>query len=304
VALRGRRPLLALGIGWFLAAHLLTGTVIPLELVYEHRNYFASLGVALALADLLLLRPRTVRARRIALVAAGVLLAWQATATALRVQEWSNPLRHAFAEAAKHPHSPRATYLLAWTLVVAGDYAADSPYTLRAWDALDAAMKAPRSSPLPEATALLLAARTGKVADPAWWRQLQEKLRTRPIGPQESGALSSLVACQIAGPCRFPQGDMVDSFLAALRDPPSAEILSQYGNYALNVLKDPVLAERLWRDAADRAPGTTQYQVSIARLLIESGRPEEAKPYIARIRRAGRLGQNEQAASFLERANP
>ena len=44
--LRARRPLVALGMLWFLAAQALTATVIPLELVYEHRNYFASLGVA------------------------------------------------------------------------------------------------------------------------------------------------------------------------------------------------------------------------------------------------------------------
>ncbi len=36
-----RRPLLALGIAWFFAAHMLTATIIPLELVFEHRNYFA-----------------------------------------------------------------------------------------------------------------------------------------------------------------------------------------------------------------------------------------------------------------------
>lgn len=304
MALRGRRPLLALGIGWFLAAHLVTGTIIPLELVHEHRNYFASLGVALALADLLLLWPRAIRARRIALVAAVALLAWQAMATALRVQEWSNPLQHAFAEAAKHPQSPRATYLLAWTLVVAGDYEADSPYTQRAWKALDAAMCVPGATPLPEATALLLAARTGSPIDPDWWLGLQRKLRARPSGPQEAGALASLVQCQIQGQCRFPPERMVESFLSALHDPVYPEVLSQYGNYALNVLHDPALAERLWRDAADRAPGVVEYQASMARLMIAMGRPAEALPYIAHIRRQGRLGQNERAARELERLVP
>ncbi|MEO7149213.1 MAG: hypothetical protein ABIY40_04670, partial [Rhodanobacteraceae bacterium] len=45
--LRNRRPLVALGIAWFFAAQLLTATIVPLELVYEHRNYFASIGVLL-----------------------------------------------------------------------------------------------------------------------------------------------------------------------------------------------------------------------------------------------------------------
>ena len=55
LALRVRRryPLVTLGIGLFLGCHLLTGTILPLELIYEHRNYFASFGLLLALVPLL-----------------------------------------------------------------------------------------------------------------------------------------------------------------------------------------------------------------------------------------------------------
>ncbi|MEO8161593.1 MAG: hypothetical protein ABI588_09250, partial [Arenimonas sp.] len=38
IGLRRRRPLTALGLSWFLSAQLLTATVIPLELMFEHRN--------------------------------------------------------------------------------------------------------------------------------------------------------------------------------------------------------------------------------------------------------------------------
>jgi hypothetical protein len=53
VWVRARRPLVALGIALFLGCHLLTGTILPLELIYEHRNYFASFGLMLALVPLL-----------------------------------------------------------------------------------------------------------------------------------------------------------------------------------------------------------------------------------------------------------
>jgi hypothetical protein len=55
--LRPRRPLAALGIALFLGCHLLTGTIIPLELIYEHRNYFASFGLLLAIVPLLAAPP-------------------------------------------------------------------------------------------------------------------------------------------------------------------------------------------------------------------------------------------------------
>jgi hypothetical protein len=48
VRLRKRHPLTSLGIALFLGCQLLTGTILPLELVYEHRNYFASFGLLLA----------------------------------------------------------------------------------------------------------------------------------------------------------------------------------------------------------------------------------------------------------------
>ena len=51
-ALRHRLPMFSLGLFWFLGAHLLTSSVLPLELVFEHRNYFALLGVLLAIAEL------------------------------------------------------------------------------------------------------------------------------------------------------------------------------------------------------------------------------------------------------------
>src|SRR4029079_2147496 len=64
VYLRRWRPLVSLGVLWFFAAQLLTATVVPLELVFEHRTYFASLGVLLALADLAL-HSRTGKTRRV-----------------------------------------------------------------------------------------------------------------------------------------------------------------------------------------------------------------------------------------------
>jgi hypothetical protein len=51
--LRRRRPLVTLGIALFLGCQLLTGTILPLELIYEHRNYFASFGLLLAIVPLL-----------------------------------------------------------------------------------------------------------------------------------------------------------------------------------------------------------------------------------------------------------
>lgn len=58
-ALRRRMPVVAFGLLWFLIGHALEGTLLPLELMFEHRNYLPSAGLLLAAAGLLARAPLT-----------------------------------------------------------------------------------------------------------------------------------------------------------------------------------------------------------------------------------------------------
>jgi hypothetical protein len=300
--IRRRRPLTALGIAWFFIAHLLTGTILPLELVYEHRNYFASLGVCLVLGDLLLRLPRSESPRRISQLLALLLLVFYAGLTTLRANEWHDVLRFATTEAAKHPQSPRATYDLARDLVILSNYDTHSPYLAQARTALERAMRVPGASTLPEAAAIIVAARTGAPTQAAWWDSLQRKLRANPIGPQETASLASMVDCDLRFHCNLPPLRMTATFFAALERGDNAEMLNIYGNYALNRLHDPALALRLWQDAARRAPNVVEYQLTLAKMLIAMGKPDMAAQPIERIRALGRFGQNEAVAGALQRS--
>ena len=296
------RPLMALGLAWFFCAHLLTATIWPLELVYEHRNYFASLGLCLVLADALLrLAGDSSRYRRIGVVLAAALLLLYGGTTTLRAREWSNPIRFAMSEAAKHPQSPRATYDLARDYILLSGFDPASPYVDEALAALERARKVPRATALPESAAILLAARTGRSIAQEWWRGLERKLGSGPIGAEGLNALETLAKCTPANHCELPRGPVVSVFENALARQRHPETLSIYGGYALHGLRDPDLALRLWQEAADRAPRVPQYQETLARMLIASGRPDLAAAPIARLRGLGRLGQNEALARELER---
>jgi hypothetical protein len=299
--LRKRRPLMALGLAWFFSAHALTATVTPLELVFEHRNYFASFGLCIALADLCLLAPRTRALRRAGVALTASLLLLYTGVTVLRATEWRDPVRFALSEAAKHPQSPRATYDVARNFIILSNYRSDSPYVDRAFLALDAAMRAPNATPLPETAAIILASRTGRRVEQAWWISLHHKLRAQPIGPQSTSALGKLVDCQMKHFCQLPPRQMLLSFLAALNRGPNAEVLSIYGNYALNVLQDPTLALQLWQEAARVAPREVEYQATLAKMLIATGQFDQASAHIANVRAMGKLGQNASIAAELER---
>lgn len=300
VVLRNRRPLAALGMLWFFAAHLLTATFIPLELVYEHRNYFASVGVMLVLADLLLVAPTLPSWRRMGATLAALLLAWFGMTTLLRAREWSDPMRFVETEALKRPHSPRAAYALGQFLVIADSAHPDPALARRAAATLEQARQLPGSDIMP-AQALLLMAAHGRIpAREEWWDDIVQRLRAEPIGAQQVSAIGALTRCARDRRCDFPTARMAAMFDAALSHGDNAEVLNIRADYVLNVTGDAQAALALWDRAIALSPRTAQYRINRARLLIALGRQTEAREAIAQLRQLGRWGQYERAALELE----
>ncbi|MUV13825.1 hypothetical protein [Noviluteimonas gilva] len=297
--LRARRPLMALGILWFLAAQALTATVVPLELVYEHRNYFASVGVLMVLADLLLLLPRDNLRRVGALVAILLVLGYGAT-THLRAREWSHPLRFAASEAHKRPESPRSTYGYGRMLVIASQYKPDSPYVEPAVKELERAIALPKSGILPHSALLLLAAHANLPQKEAWWTDMTARLRKGPIGPQEVNAVGSIMRCARSRECDFSERHMVDMFEAALTRP-NPDMQTMYADYTLNVLRESERALKLFEGVVPMRPNESQYRVNLAKVQIALGKRDAALREIAALRELGRFGENEAAAMELER---
>lgn len=297
--MRRRRPLTALGLLWFLGGHLLTGTILPLELVFEHRNYFPSLGLCLVLADGIL-RSKVMSRRRVSVAIGSLLLMFYGAMTYLRASEWSDPVRFSITEAAKRPDSPRATYDLARTLIVLSNYDPNSPYVPGALEALTQARSVAGANIPADQASIIFASRLGRPVAPDVWASLAEKMGHRRIGPQETAALAALVDCGVQRKCQLPERSMLAVFAAALGQGPDPEVLNIYGNYALNCLDDPVLALRLWEDALALEPGEPQYLVNLAKLEIALGHFASASQRIVALRRSGLFGRHESEARSLE----
>src|SRR3546814_14020261 len=86
-------------------------TIIPLELVFDHRNYLPMAGLFLGLLCVVApwLQARVPSAHLAALCGA-LLVAVLAATTATRVYAWGDATRLALTEAANHPSSARAQY--------------------------------------------------------------------------------------------------------------------------------------------------------------------------------------------------
>jgi hypothetical protein len=300
VLLRRRRPLSSLGLAWFLAAHLLTATILPLELVFEHRNYFSSLGLMLVLADLLLLAPRGKRLAGVLTGLSFVLVLAYAGLTHLRAREWSDPLRFALSESAKHPDSPRASFDAARALILLSGYRTDSPVKDAVWKALEKARTAPGSGVLPHQAALIYAYRSHLPVADYWWTDMQARLRSRPAGPEAFASLVALTNCAVVELCDFPKQRMIDTYAAALSKGQPAGVQSNYGKYAVHVLHDAPLALKLWTSARDGEPGNPVFRSNLAMLYAQLGQQQEANREVASLRGLGRFGQFRKSADELQ----
>ncbi len=276
VWLRKHLPLAALGIGLFLGCQLLTGTILPLELIYEHRNYFASFGLLLAIVPLLAVPSTTMMALPRYALLAGAMLCWTGL-TALTVYAWSNPLRLAEDLASRAPLSPRAQYELGRTYIVYSHYDPASPFTKLAYEPLERAAALPEASILPEQALIFMNSRMHLPIKDAWWDSLIAKLKTHKPGVQDESSLGALTQCAREQRCDLSKQRMVEAYLAALSHPaPSARLLATYGDYAWNVLDDHALGLSLTREAVGTAPNEAAYRITLIRMLIATGRKDDA----------------------------
>lgn len=300
VLLRNRRPLVSLGIGWFFAGQLLTATIVPLELVYEQRMYFSSIGVLLA-AGALLLGLRWKMALPILrgfLVA--VALLWFAAATNLRAREWSNPLRLAIVEADRHPESPRAVYEAGRLLLIASNYHPGKAMD-DSWKYLREAAAIPGSSTLPEQAMIMLADHNRQGADSDYWHSMIHKLRNQPTRQEDISALISLTNCYEASICKFDKSWLQSAYAAALSRPhPIARLDGAYADFQRDVLHDDMQAEKYLERAVAGAPDESAYRIDLAALYARNGQTEQAVQQIDALRRMNLAGRLDRQIATLE----
>lgn len=107
-----RYPLMAFAFLFYLVAHSMESSVLPLEMVFEHRNYLPSVGLAILAAvgvvrwagDIDNMRLRT---------AVGGILAVLLVLLVARTNAWREELTLARFEVTNHPSSARANFLYA-----------------------------------------------------------------------------------------------------------------------------------------------------------------------------------------------
>ena len=118
------------GLAWYLLGHAVESSVLPLELYFEHRNYFPAVGLWLLLG--LLLGRLMMFGRPLVmplLVYLGLYVGWLALQTSPLAQIWSSRPLLTLHHLNGHPDSPRANTDMAVLLADAGAYSEARRYS-------------------------------------------------------------------------------------------------------------------------------------------------------------------------------
>ncbi|MCB1773736.1 MAG: tetratricopeptide repeat protein [Gammaproteobacteria bacterium] len=112
-----RWPTFAFAVLFFYAAHALESTILPLEMVFEHRNYLASVGPLFLLAYAIAGASGRLGVTRLAWLFGALLLAAYAAVTFVRVDNWSSFEKFVVSGVSNHPDSARYNFIAAKTLI-------------------------------------------------------------------------------------------------------------------------------------------------------------------------------------------
>ena len=310
LALRRRLPLFAFGVLWWFAGQSLLSTFVPLELVYEHRNYLPDWGVFLALFALLFTWSPAEAERRgtLRLLTVGAVLALIAlygVFTAIRAQTWGNPYRLAYFEATTHPQSPRASYDLGRMMLVTAQ-GAGSPQFQMGMRQMEQGALLPGADLQPLQALVFMSAKNGLPIQPRWWTEMHHTIATQPMSAEDVGALYSLIQCSINGVCHYTPEDVQQLgrlvAFAVQRNPGRADLVTLQANWAANLAHDNPLAYQLMLRAVALDPGKYAYWKNLIVMQMAAGLYADAGQVLERMRELNRFGIHDAEIEKLSHA--
>ena len=311
ILIRKILPIASLGIGWFFIGHLLESTIIPLEIVYEHRNYLPSIGLVLAATDtlfhLLSSYSKNLNSKYYLLLTVAIILC---VITTIRASQWADPLSFAYFETLHHPNSVRANHSLGLEyrkLLDAGriEYKEDT------YKYLDKASELSTNRLFSEYALLRLANKLNEPAKPIWIDRMVTKLSSSALRIDDFILLRFITNCTNVV-CLLPK-DAAQLLLEATASNPRLKLdtrnhayyKSIKGHFLMQRENDHYKAEEYFIDSIQLDPHEIQYYVDYINLLLANKRYSEARKYIELAREHNKIDVNftllEELDSKIER---
>ncbi|MCI0401857.1 MAG: hypothetical protein L0Y67_03840 [Gammaproteobacteria bacterium] len=268
--MRRRNPLVSFGIMFFFCAHLLESTILPLEIMFEHRNYLPSYGFLVAVVALVMQFGIN---RRAASALAVLTVAVLAFVTLLRATTWASEGTLYTEMMRVHPRSQRLATVLARLLTDAARYS-EAKVVL-----------APHHSPGARLQGVYIACREAGALTEGVLLGLRDKLNP-PIDNYAVIGLIDLANLGLDGKCEFPPDEYLALLTKALALPIQGKSnrlkLLVYKAHYLWLLKRPNEAIATLDEGHKLVTDDPIPLFLASEWLIELGDTERASAYYAR----------------------
>lgn len=256
VLVRRRLPLVSLGVFWFLSAHFLTSNIIGLEMVFEHRNYFALLGCVLILVEFISRLP--VRdGPGIKYFAVSVLVVGVGFLGGVRAAMWGNTLLLATDMVAKNPQSARAAMDLGVIYYEISGGEEESPFYQFAARIFNQAASLPSASAQADVNLILMSAGNKLPEDVLnvefIWKRYLEKLQSLHLGVETRTSVWSLLQERVKGKDLNDKNLQKALNIIIDRENQPDYRMAQVANYYLTIIHDEEKAKKYYEISIQKA---------------------------------------------------
>ncbi len=302
-------PVFGFGIMFFFLGHSLESTIIPLEIMFEHRNYLPGIGIFIALyfgIESILKKSNLKYANMTVLLLYFVFLSASAAA---RVNLWKNNLSLATSQVLNHPQSARAHTMLGSELMKLADYTTNSTeqehLQAKGKNHFVIATKIDPESTSAYFSIIQHIYNTDHYVDEEQMELLEAVLKKRKHDPSAINHLSQLVSQEIPSSTSLPK-EPIMRLLHAFDQNPNlsgrnrAELYTLISKYLLKVTHDHEYAVYYIAKAAETMPKNPRYRMHLAMALSHLGRKEEACEELKTVISIDRLSRESERVNALQ----
>jgi len=288
--LKRKIPVLAFGVLWFLCGHLMESTVLPLEMVHEHRNYLPIFGLIFAGCYLLLERGPSATLRRPIFFAVAAYMSLISVVTFLRAEQWGDSVLHAVSEAENHPRSERAQLQLGRSFMMLMFENPRLEYYEGAKAAFEKSIYLSKTTVTAHFALIQLESSIKQPASPTIIDAAERVLSIGPVPPSAAPAFRALIDCQMFAHCKLSDADVMRLANAALKNPRAVrgvttQIAIYLTQYQIDKMGDGNLAILTLQNALLRDPQSAVLHLSAARVFRVVGKFDQAKLYLEQATR-------------------
>lgn len=289
---RKKAPIIAFGVLFFLAGHMLESTVFPLEIAHEHRNYLPMYGILLILFFYVLYPLKYINSLRLRQAVAVLLIGLFAFNTFARASKWANLYDLFQAEVEHHPNSAldHGEMGAVYSSIVTPNPDGMEMNYIAARGHFETAVNLDRNDTKPLFGLIMLNVGRGRTVEPGWLHELTYRLEAAPYAAVTSDKLNTLTECQLGGTCKLANSEFEGLLQAALRNPTltgpnRAKVLYALSSYTINVAQDYTAALGIMQQMVRAAPQEFAYRIALIEFLTALRRIDEAKEQLAILKR-------------------